>query len=238
MVLKRGVVVSVLNQSLMTIVRAVGGVEARRIILKELLDGPKTGIELRYALAKVLGVTPKEVSDAKLYFNLQALENSNVIVRYRDWKIKYAMINPKMLQAVRRYLNVHAPLSCVATLDSEPFLIREIGWRLKEQEGIAPNKYVFIAEDKMKGKISGRTEVAEILWVSEDVLYDYEEIYRVAENVVKKLLAKSEPIIDVTDGTRVTVAALQQLAWEYGLRVFYLKGKPYDKRRVVWIKKD
>ncbi len=228
-----------LSDAVVVVARAVGGVEARLVILQELLSGPKTGIELRYALAREFGVSPKSISDAKLYFNLQALENSGVIMRYRDWKTKYAEINPRMLQAVRRYLNVVVPVSCLAALDSEPFLMREIGWRLREQEGISPSKYVFIAESKMKGKIGGRTEEAEVVWVDEEDLHDYEKVYKVAEEVlVERLLYKSEPIIDVTDGTRVTVAALQQLAWEYGLRIFYLKGKPYDKRKIVWIKKS
>jgi len=233
---RKVIVVSSLSDAVTVVARAVGGVEARLIILRELLEGPKTGIELRYALAKRLGVSPRSISDAKLYFNLQALENSGLIVRYRDWKTKYAEINPKMLQAVRRYLNASTSISCLAALDSEPLLMREIGWRLKEQEGISLSKYVFIAENKMKGKIGGRAEEAEVVWVDDEVLYDYEKIYRIAEDALKKLIFKYEPIIDVTDGTRVTVAALQQLAWEYGLRVFYLKGKPYDKRRVIWIK--
>ncbi|MBS7287358.1 MAG: hypothetical protein KIH01_01045 [Candidatus Freyarchaeota archaeon] len=225
-----------MSDAITVVARAVGGVEARLIILKELLEGPKTGIELRYAIARKLGVSPKSISDAKLYFNLQALENSGLIMRYRDWKTKYAEINPKMLQAVRRYLNVTTSFLCLATLDSEPLLMREIVWRLREQEGISLSKCVFIAENKMRGKIGGRTEEAEMVWVNDDDLYDYEKVYKIAEDLLKKLIYSYEPIIDVTDGTRVTVAALQQLAWEYGLRVFYLKGKPYEKRRIVWIK--
>lgn len=225
-----------MSDAVTLVARAVGGVEARLIILRELLSGPKTGVELRYALARRLGVPPRAISDAKIYFNLQALENSGIIVRYRDWKNKYAEINPKMLQAVRKYLNIPAPVMCLAALDSEPLLTREIGWRLKEQEGISPSRYVFIAEDKMRGKIGGWTGEAEVLWVDDEALHDYEKIYEIAEEALKKAISKYEPIIDVTDGTRVTVAAFQQLAWEYGLRVFYLKGKPYEKRRVVWIK--
>ena len=49
-------------------------------------------------------------------------------------------------------------------------------------------------------------------------------------------LGRNEIILDVTDGTRISAVALQQLAWEYGLRVFYLKGKKDEARKVFWIR--
>lgn len=225
-----------LSDSLMIVERAIGGVEARRIILKELLEGPKTGYELRDALAKELGVSVDNISDAKLYFNLQALENSGLINRYREWKSKYAEIIPSMVQAVRRYLNVSAPVLCLSSLDSEPLLVREVGRRLREQSGIDPDLYVFIAENEMRTRVGGKPDNAEIIWVPEYAMYDFKRMYEVTKNIVEREIGRKEIIMDVTDGTRISAVALQQLAWEYGLRVFYLKGKKDDARKVVWIR--
>lgn len=225
-----------LSDPLMIVERAIGGVEARRIILKELLEGPKTGYELRDALAKELGVNVDDISDAKLYFNLQALENSGLINRYREWKSKYAEIVPTMVQAVRRYLNVRAPILCLCSLDSEPLLVREVGRRLREQTGIDPDSYVFIAESEMRTRVGGKPDNAEIIWIPEYAMHDFKRIYEVAKSIVEREIGRKEVILDVTDGTRISAVALQQLAWEYGLRLFYLKGKKDEARKVVWIR--
>ncbi|MEM2146206.1 MAG: hypothetical protein QW279_12645, partial [Candidatus Jordarchaeaceae archaeon] len=76
----------------------------------------------------------------------------------------------------------------------------------------------------------------EIIWVPEYTMYDFKRIYEVTKNIVEREIGRKEIIMDVTDGTRISAVALQQLAWEYGLRVFYLKGKKDETRKVIWIR--
>ncbi|MHA1830738.1 MAG: hypothetical protein ACTSWR_04325, partial [Candidatus Helarchaeota archaeon] len=79
--------------------QVIKGVQARKVILQTLLEGvPKKGSDLRRALADAFDRRINGVSDALIYFNLQALENAGYIHSYREWKDKYAKLNPEWIQ--------------------------------------------------------------------------------------------------------------------------------------------
>ncbi|MFX0096965.1 MAG: hypothetical protein ACFE7E_04310 [Candidatus Hodarchaeota archaeon] len=213
--------------------KAIGGVEARRILLEELLEGTKTGLQLRHALARKFNVEMGSVSDARLYFNLQQLEEAGLIKRRREWKAKYAEILPEKIQAVRNFLGVKAPIIYIGGLTEDPSVIRSIRAFLDRRGRIKPEKYIFLTDEEMRGRVAGITEDVELLYLPKRIVSNsFDGVYEAIKDVVDRLIGEHEIMFDVTDGTRFSVLAMYSLAVEYGLRCFYV----LEENRIVWIR--
>jgi len=222
-----------LDSGVEVIENAIGGVEARRIILRELLEGAKTGLELRFALARSFGVTMEEISDARLYFNLQQLEEAGIIVRKRDWRSKYAEILPHKIQAVRSYLGIKAPAMYIGGISENTEFIRTIKWILSERSRVQPSKYIFLTKESIKRKISGITGEIELMSLPDRIITSsFDGVYEAVKEIVDKHIRENEIILDLTEGEKFCSLALYALAREYGLKCFYVM----DNERIIWIK--
>jgi len=213
--------------------RAIGGVESRRVLLEELLEGEKTGLQLRYALAKSFGVTLDEVSDARLYHNISQLEEAGLIRRRREWKDKFAEIIPQMVQPVRDYLGIKAQVMYIGALEDDPYVIRRVRQVLLDNSRVKPVSYLFLGTDSVKGKVSGLTEDVQIMVLPDRIInYSFDGVYEAVRVEVEKYLRKHEIVFDVTCGSRFTAMAFYGLAHEYGCKCFYIM----DDNRLIWIK--
>ncbi|NHI91975.1 MAG: hypothetical protein EAX96_05690 [Candidatus Lokiarchaeota archaeon] len=226
--------------------KIISGVDARRIILQTLLEGPKTGRELRWALADGFDRRIDGVSDALLYFNLQYLENYNVISRKKEWKSKYARIRPEYVQLVRRYFHINPPICIVGALDNDSTHVRDVRMKLRvEQKNMPlPKRYEFIVDKNLKNKFSPLFESVTFKFLDHEIfhnnvnfIYDFVKteiiIYKKGSDSssAKTLIEECEPIIDVTCGSKSAILALQKIAHKYNLRCFYID----QEEQIVWI---
>jgi len=233
------VVIVVVTSEVVEVEDIIGGVEARKIILKKLLDGPKSGVELRHALAVAFNRPVTEISDAMLYFNLQALENAGLIRRNRgrdNWKAKFAEIVPEKIQLVRKYFGISVPIVCIGGLD-DPQHVRGMRRVLRSDNNLVPSKYIFVISSNFKRKIAGVPEDVVFEEFEEHILEeDFEEVYRKIRGIIEKEVATHEVILDLTCGSRVCILSLFKIAWEFGLRCFYVQRLGENEKRVIWIK--
>ena len=170
--------------------KIIAGVLPRRVILRALLlQGPKTGPELRSEIGEELFRnqaywTLKDsfdrringVSDALLYFNLKQLEISGLIIRERseeEYKSKIARINPRKIQQIRQYFRDIPPLSCISCFSEE-----DDKWNLTRlyqklrltklfyNQTIEEGKCFTVVPQGLKSKISGGIPKELILEIS------------------------------------------------------------------------
>ena len=233
------VILVVVTSEVVEVEDVIGGVEARRIILKKLLDGPKSGVELRHALATALNRSVTEISDAMLYFNLQALEGAGLIRRSRgrnNWKAKFAEIVPEKIQLVRKYFGITVPIVCMGGLD-DPEHVRGVRRVFRNDTNLTPLKYIFVISNNFKRKIAGIPKDTVFEEFEENILEeDFEEVYRKIRSIVEREITNYEVVLDLTCGSRVCVLSLFKIAWEFGLRCFYVQRWGENERRVIWIK--
>jgi len=212
--------------------QVIKGVQARKVILQTLLEGfPKKGSDLRLALADAFDRRINGVSDALIYFNLQALENAGYIQSYREWKDKYAKLNPKWIQPLRRYFRVIAPVACIGSIGDDPRVQLQIRMKFKLSKGIKPEKYLFFTSSEMRRKIAGCFDNVKIEFIPKENLYNYKFLLKVMDEHIQRILPTHEVIVEVGHGTRFISMALHQIALEYNLRSFYIT----DDDQIVWI---
>jgi len=203
--------------------KIIGGVLARRVILETLLEGPKTGTELRWALADRFDRRIDGVSDALLYFNLQHLENTGLILRKKEWKSKYASIIASKIQFIRNFFHVSAPVTVVSGIDDDPNLIRTLRMNFRRQKAISPEKFYFIASDKLKRRAAGLFEGVKIFYVEDEVFKnDFRNMSSFIREIIDGEIASNEIIVNVASGSRICSLTLLRFAMQYTLRCFYL----------------
>lgn len=205
--------------------KIISGVEARKIILICLLEGPKTGSEIRWALADSFDRRIDGVSDTLLYFNLQHLENCGIISRTKEWKLKYSEIHPEKVQSIRRFFHKLVPITILGAIDDDDVtFIRTIRNRLRVEKSLAPpQKFFFLAPEKLRRKIAGLFPDVKVFYVPDNL---YQGPIELREFIKKEVLDPevkyNEVIIDVSSGTRTCSLALLSLAYDYGLRCIHL----------------
>ncbi len=208
---------------------AVGGVEAREMLLEALVAGPKSGLDLRRFLVKKL---KSRVSNAKLYYNLQVLSEARLVKLHSKWRGKEVELDPMWLQPVREYFGVEVPVVCVGGLEERfrsPSLL-ESALKLAD---IKPIRYYFVARDELRRKVSGVPGNVKFIYVSEELMEgDLAGLNRVFQGIISDELDSHEVMVDLSDGGRLGVLVLYKLAEDYGLRRFYL---PESKQKIVWI---
>lgn len=224
--------------------KIISGVDARRIILQTLLEGPKTGRELRWALADGFDRRIDGVSDALLYFNLQYLENYKVISRQKEWKSKFARIRPQFMQIVRRYFHINPPILIISALDNDSTHVRAVRskFRIETKNIPLPQRYFFIVDKHLKNRVSPLFEGVTFKYLEHEKFhYDVNFIYEFVKNEIieqgheskssKILIEEYEPIVDVTCGSKSVALGLQKIAHVFNLRCFYLD----HEEKIVWI---
>jgi hypothetical protein len=208
---------------------AIGGVEAREMLLEALVAGPKSGVDLRRFLTKKLRA---RVSNAKLYYNLQVLSEARLVKLHSKWRGKEVELDPMWLQPVREYFRVEVPVVCVGGLEERfrsPSLL-ESALKLAD---IKPIRYYFVARDELRRKVSGVPGNVKFIYVTEELLEgDLAGLNRVFQGIISDELDSHEVMVDLSDGGRLGVLVLYKLAEDYGLRRFYL---PESKQKIVWI---
>ncbi len=198
--------------------RVIGGVAARKTILRRLLEGPQTGLLLRAAIARKVSKAVDEVSDAMLYFNLQHLENHGLIERFRDGKEKAARIVPQRVQSVRRYLEVDAPVVYVGGIGEDPSVFTSVPKRLRRETSIRPKQYHYFVDEAARRRLSGLTPDKEIHDVPSEIFNDdLEQMYKLVLNLATKLIWENTILVDVSGGGKVCALALYRLAIEFDL---------------------
>ncbi len=229
---------------IMDLDKIISGVDARRIILQTLLEGPKTGRELRWALADGFDRRIDGVSDALLYFNLQYLENYKVISRKKEWKSKFARITPEFMQIVRRYFHINPPILIISALDNDSTHVRAVRskFRIETKNIPLPQRYFFVVDKYLKNRVSPLFEGVSFKYIEHEKFhYDVNYIYEYVKNEIieqgqesktsKILIEEYEPIIDVTCGSKSVALALHKIAHVFNLRCFYID----HEEKLVWI---
>jgi DNA-binding PadR family transcriptional regulator len=236
--------------------KIIAGVLPRRVILRTLLlQGPKTGHDLRIEMAEELFRnqaywTLKDsfdrringVSDALLYFNLKQLEISGLIIRERSeeqYKSKVARINPRKIQQLRRYFRDITPLSCISCFseEDEKHNLTRLYQKLRltklfQNQTIEEGKCFTVVPQGLKSKISGGIPKELILEISPKNM-NYFGIIQFIREKIEDLLQTHEIIINVTTGSRFFTVVLTQLAFEYDLKMFYLDP---EQDKIIWFK--
>jgi hypothetical protein len=217
-----------------TVNRVIGGVEARKIILRQLLDGPQSGLVLRAAIARRVSKPVDEVSDAMLYFNLQHLENNGIIERFRDGKEKAARLIPHTIQSVRRVLGVETPIAYLGAIGDDPGVLTAVPKRIRAETAYRPEKYHYFVEEATRRRLSGLTVDRILHEVPADIFADdlgkmYELVYRLAQNLIREYAI----LVDVTGGGKVCALALYQLAIEFDLPCIFVT----DIGTVTWMRR-
>ena len=203
--------------------KIIGGVLARRVILETLLEGPKTGSELRWALADSFDRRIDGVSDALLYFNLQHLENMGLISRKKEWKAKYASIIASKMQFIRNYFHISAPIIILSGIEDDPNTIRELRMEIRRRKDIKPEKYIFYAPGKLNRRIAGLLEGVKVEYIDNDTFhYKLKELENVIKECIDKEIMANEIIINVNSGSRICSLIFLKLAMQYRLRCFYI----------------
>ncbi|MFX1565835.1 MAG: hypothetical protein ACFFCH_07590 [Promethearchaeota archaeon] len=203
--------------------RVIGGVEARKIILRNLLDGPQSGLVLRAAIARRVSKSVDEVSDAMLYFNLQHLENNGLIERFRDGKEKAARLVPHEIQSVRRVLGVNAPVAYIGAIGDDPGILHAVPKRVRAETSFRPEKYHYFVEEAARRRLSGLTSDRILHEVPEDIfLHDLGKMYELVYRLSQDLIREYSILVDVTGGGKVCALALYQLAIEFDLPCIFV----------------
>ncbi len=214
--------------------RVIGGVEARKIILRQLLDGPQTGLVLRAAIARRVAKPVDEVSDAMLYFNLQHLENNGIIERFRDGKEKAARIIPHEIQSVRRVLGVNAPVAYIGAIGDDPEVLHAVPKRIRAETSFRPEKFHYFVGEAARRRLSGLTSDRVLHEVPADILnYDLGKMYELVYRLSQDLIREYAILIDVTGGSKVSALALFQLAIEFDLPCIYVT----ELGTVTWMRR-
>lgn len=213
--------------------KIISGVEARKIILACLLDGPKTGSEIRWALADSFDRRIDGVSDTLLYFNLQHLENCEVISRKKEWKLKYSAIHPNKMQSIRRFFHKIVPITILGSINDDVSVIRRLRNRLRVEKSMAtPTKYLFIGPESLKRKVAGLLPDVNIFYITENILNKPLELKEfIISEVLDPEIMLNEVVIDISSGSRVSSLILMSLAYEYGLRCIHLD----ENEKLAWI---
>ncbi|MHA1311688.1 MAG: hypothetical protein ACTSQO_12315 [Candidatus Helarchaeota archaeon] len=212
--------------------QVIKGVQARKVILQTLLEGvPKKGSDLRRALADAFDRRINGVSDALIYFNLQALENAGYIHSYREWKDKYAKLNPEWIQPLRNYFRVIAPITCVGFIGDDPRVHLQLRMKFKLNRQFRPEKFLFFTSSRMRGRIAGFFDNVKVEFIQDNYLFDYKTVLKIIDEHIRKILPTHEVIIEVGHGTRFCSMALHKISLQYGLKSFYLT----DDDQIIWI---
>lgn len=214
--------------------RVIGGVEARKIILRNLLDGPQTGLVLRAAIARRVAKPVDEVSDAMLYFNLQHLENNGLIERFRDGKEKAARLVPHEIQSVRRVLGVTAPVAYIGAIGDDPGVLQAVPKRIRAETSFRPEKYHYFVEEAARRRLSGLTPDRVLHEVPADIFtHDLGRMYELVYSLSQDLIREYAILIDVTGGGKVCALALYQLAIEFDLPCIFVT----ELGTVTWMRR-
>lgn len=235
--------------------KIIAGVLPRRVILRTLLlQGPKTGRELRIEMGEELFRNQaywnlkdsfdrriNGVSDALLYFNLKQLEISGLIIRERseeEYKSKIARINPRKIQQIRQYFRDIVPFACITGFSEEDdkWNLTRLYQKLRltklfNNQTIEEGKFFTVVPQGLKGKISGGIPKEQILEISSKNM-NYFTIAQYLREKIEDLLHSHEVIVNVTTGSRFFTIALTQLAFEYDLKMFYLD----PSENIVWLR--
>jgi len=205
------------------VTRVVGGVQARKTILRQLLEGPQTGLVLRAAIARQVSKPVEEISDAMLYFNLQHLENNGIIERFRNGRDKAARIVPEMVQSVRRFLGVEAPVVYLGAVGEDPGVLTAVPPKLRLETSYRPEKYHYFVDEAMRRRLSGLTAEKVLHEVPSSVFYgDLERMHSLARQLVERLIQEYAILVDVTGASKVGALALYRLAIEFDLPCLFM----------------
>lgn len=139
--------------------REIESVRARRVILDQLEDGPKSGSELRESIRKDMAADevkkkgkrayPKDlkVTDPKLYFNTKHLESIGIITSYRDSQQRIFSLAPAAVHPVRRVLGVKRPKLLVISFSKPEEQRPYIQW-LSRKDAYKPKLLKVFVEGK------------------------------------------------------------------------------------------
>ncbi len=214
--------------------RVIGGVEARKIILRHLLDGPQSGLVLRAAIARRVAKPVDEVSDAMLYFNLQHLENNGLIERFRDGKEKAARIVPHEIQSVRRVLRVEASVAYLGAIAEDPGVLQAVPKRIRAETSYRPEIYHYFVEEATRRRLSGVTMDRIIHEVPADIYnHDLGKMYELVYRLAQDLIREHAILVDVTGAGKVCALALYQLAIEFDLPAIFVT----ELGAVTWLRR-
>ena len=126
--------------------KEIESVRARRVILDQLEDGPKTGSQLRESIRKDMAAIevkskgkraqPKDlkVTDPKLYFNTKHLERVGIITSRRESQQRIFSLAPAAVHPVRRVLEVKRPKELVISFERPEDQRPYIQWLSREDK--------------------------------------------------------------------------------------------------------
>jgi len=146
-------------------------------------------------------------------------------------------INEKIIQPLREFLKIKAPICLIGGFGIEPSLFIDIIDALT-QLSIIPKKYILITSPEAKSKffkIKNQSEIKIKIDIKEfdymSILREnYEKIHQEIENIVIKEIMKYNLICELTGGTKPITIALMKIAEEYHLNRIYFSGK-----KILWL---
>ena len=234
--------------------KEIEGVRARRIILDQLEGGPRTGSELRESIRKDMAarqvkskgkkIDPKKikVTDPKLYFNTQHLEDLGIIRSWRESQQRVFSLEPKAVHPVRRALGISKPKVFLTSLALPEDARLLVAWLSTEASPdikllrlvVEQQRFARGVSKNLKKHIPAKAPRQwENRWLElpiesagdnegglrGNLMSTYSEI----EKVILEDTPERDILVDLSSGPPTIVLALSLLAMEYSLPAIHVQ---------------
>ncbi|MHA1713315.1 MAG: hypothetical protein ACTSW4_04670 [Candidatus Ranarchaeia archaeon] len=197
----------------------------REIILRVLIDCDEavSGVQLRSLLknrTEDLMGKPLRISDTKLYYNLNIMQQSGLIEEKRSWREKIIGLNPEVIAPLRRYFGLQRPWAFMGLLRADETAVT-VSRLFREKLEINPLKYFFLVR-RIPPAGLWRPESTEWALLPNGInKMTFPELIQFARQEVARRVKTTDLILDVSGGTRLSLAMFK-VAFEYGVNAVYL----------------
>ena len=197
----------------------------REVILRVLVecDEGVSGVQLRSLVknrTEDLTGKPLRISDSKLYYNLNFMQQSGLIEEKRSWREKIIGINPELIAPIRRYFGLQKPWAFMGLLTADETAVT-VSRLFREKIEINPQKYFFLVR-RIPPSGLWRPETTEWALLPDGInRMTFPELIDFAQQEVARRVRTTDLVIDVAGGTRLSLA-MYRVAFEYGVNAVYL----------------
>ena len=197
----------------------------REVILRVLVECNEgvSGVQLRSLVknrTEDLTGKPLRISDSKLYYNLNFMQQSGLIEEKRSWREKIIGINPELIAPIRRYFGLQKPWAFMGLLTADETAVT-VSRLFREKIEINPQKYFFLVR-RIPPSGLWRPETTEWALLPDGInRMTFPELIDFAQQEVARRVRTTDLVIDVAGGTRLSLA-MYRVAFEYGVNAVYL----------------
>ncbi len=197
----------------------------RELILRVLLDCDEgiSGVDLRPMVlhrAEAILETPMKITDTKLYYNLNVLQQLGLILETRNWRKKIIGLNPEIIAPLRRYFGIQKPWAYMGFLTADETAVT-VGRLVRDKLEINPMKYFFMVKTIPPAGL-WRPEGTQWLLLPDGTdRLSFVELVEFIQNKISKYVRSTDIILDISGGRRLSLAMFK-VALTFGINAVYL----------------